>query len=73
MDTITRSEARFRVAVHRSLGCYVARVANLPGCICRGSTQAEAVENARAAIRAYLALAPILATEAIIVELEISA
>lgn len=73
MDAITRHEARFRVAVHRSLGCYVARVASLPGCICRGSTQAEAVENARAAIRAYLALAPILATEAVVVELEITA
>ena len=64
---------RFRVSVHRSLGCYVARVASLPGCISRGATQAEAVENARAAIRAYLALAPILATEAVVVELEITA
>jgi predicted RNase H-like HicB family nuclease len=73
MDTHPARESRFRVAVHRSLGCYVARVAGLPGCVTRGSTQAEAVENARAAIRAYLALAPILATESVVVELEISA
>ena len=73
METNLPREPRFRIAVHRSLGCYVARVATLPGCVSRGATQAEAVENARAAIRAYLALAPILATEAVVVELEISA
>ena len=72
MDLSHPGVSRFRVSVHRSLGCYVARVASLPGCISRGSTQAEAIENARAAIRAYLALAPILATEAVVVELEIS-
>ena len=73
MNANPSREARFLVAVHRSLGCYVARVTTLPGCVSRGETQAEAVENARAAIRAYLALAPILATEGIVVELDVTA
>jgi predicted RNase H-like HicB family nuclease len=49
--------ARFRVALHRAMGCYVARVLELPGCICRGATEVEAVETARASIRAYLQVA----------------
>ena len=47
----------FRVALHRAMGCYVARVVELPGCVCRGATEVEAVETARASIRAYLQVA----------------
>ncbi len=66
-------EARFKVAVHRCLNLYIARVEGLPGCVCRGATPSEAVESARAAIRAWLAVAPLLASEAVVVELVISA
>ena len=46
--------ACFRVALHRAMGCYVARVLELPGCVCRGDTEVEAVERARVSIRTYL-------------------
>jgi len=65
--------ARYRIAVHRLMGCYFARVAQLPGCVCRGATEVEAVENARAAIRAYLWIAQALARDEAHVEIEISA
>jgi predicted RNase H-like HicB family nuclease len=64
---------RFRIAVHRVVGCYVARTPTLPGCACRGATAVEAIENVRAAIRAYLVTAQALAGETVVVELEISA
>ena len=64
---------RFRVAVHRAKGCYYAKVVNLPGCISRGATEVEAVENARMAIRAYLWVAKALAGERATVEIEITA
>lgn len=63
---------RFRVALHRAKGGYVACVADLPGCAARGSTEVEALECARAAIRAHLALAEAIAGEAALVELEIA-
>lgn len=64
---------RFRIAVHRVVGCYIARTPTLPGCVCRGATAVEAIENVRAAIRAYLVTAQVLAGEQVVVELEISA
>jgi predicted RNase H-like HicB family nuclease len=64
---------RFRVAVHRAKGCYFARVVELPGCVARGATEVEAVENARAAIRSYLWISEALAGDRAIVELEIRA
>jgi predicted RNase H-like HicB family nuclease len=54
-------------------GCYFARVIDLPGCIARGDSEVEAVENARTAIRAFLCVAQVLSTERPTVELEISA
>lgn len=72
MEPNTKSTA-FRIAVHRSLNLYIAKVDGLPGCVSRGATPSEAVENARAAIRAYLAVAPLLAADAIVVELVICA
>lgn len=64
---------RYRIALHRAKGCYFARVVNLPGCVSRGATEVEAVENARAAIRAYLWIARVLAADDATTELEISA
>ena len=55
------------------MGCYFARVAELPGCVCRGATEVEAIENARAAIGAYLWIAHALAADEARIELEISA
>jgi predicted RNase H-like HicB family nuclease len=64
---------RFRIAVHRARGGYFARVLNLPGCIARGATEVEAVENARLNIRAYLWIAQALAENQATVMLEITA
>lgn len=65
--------ARFRIALHRCGATYFARAVDLPGCVSRGATEVEAVENARAAIRAYVRIAQVLAGERATVELEISA
>ncbi|HXS54442.1 MAG TPA: type II toxin-antitoxin system HicB family antitoxin [Usitatibacter sp.] len=64
--------SRFRLALHRANGGYVACVAELPGCARRGSTEVEAIECARAAIRAHLALVEAIAGESVLVELEIA-
>jgi predicted RNase H-like HicB family nuclease len=61
----------FRVALHRAMGCYFARVLEIPGCVGRGSTQVEAVETARSAIRAYLVMARALDGDTAVVQLEI--
>jgi predicted RNase H-like HicB family nuclease len=65
--------ARFHVAIHRASGCYFAQVIDLPGCVARGATEVEALENARGAIRAFLWAAQVLAGDAPTVQLEISA
>jgi len=64
---------RYRVAVHYVRGCYVARVLDIPGCVSRGASEVEAVENARMAIRTYLGIARALAGDRAVVELEIAA
>lgn len=64
---------RFRISVHRIRGGYVARVADLPGCACRGVSPVEAVEKARHAIRAWIEMAAAVTCEPAIVEIEISA
>ncbi len=69
----TPAPARFRIALHRWQGSYFARAVDIPGCVSRGATEVEAVENARAAIRAYVRIAHVLAAESATVELEISA
>jgi predicted RNase H-like HicB family nuclease len=71
--TIPASRTRFRVAIHRANGSYIAQVVDLPGCFSRGATEVEALENARSAIRAYLWLAQLLAGDTATVQLEISA
>ena len=46
---------RYRVLIEQDEdGVYVAEAPALPGCISEGSTRAEAVENVREAIAAYL-------------------
>jgi predicted RNase H-like HicB family nuclease len=73
MDGFPSPDARYRVSLHRTRGCWFARVAELPGCVARGASQVEAVENARAMIRAYAWLAEALANEPAAVVLEIRA
>jgi predicted RNase H-like HicB family nuclease len=70
---MNETSPRFRVAIHRAKGCYFAQVIDLPGCIVRGGSEVEAVENARSAIRAYLWIAQALAGDRATVQLEISA
>lgn len=65
--------SRFRIALHRVKGGYFARSLDFPGCVCRGETEVEAVENARATIRSYIRIARLFATQRPTVELEISA
>jgi predicted RNase H-like HicB family nuclease len=69
----TKSAPKYRVALYRARGCYFAWVSELPGCISRGATEVEAIENARAAIRAYLWVTQVLAGDRATVELEIGA
>ena len=64
---------RFVVAIHHTRqGCF-AQVVNLPGCFARGANEVEALENARAAIRAFLAITHLLQQQKPRVSLEISA
>lgn len=72
MDDVTPS-LRYTVRIHRAHGNYFARVLQLPGCVSRGATEVEAVENVRAAIRAYLWVARLVASDPATVELEIRA
>jgi predicted RNase H-like HicB family nuclease len=65
--------SRYRIAVHRAKGAYFARVLNLPGCIARGATEVEAIENARTNIRAYVFIAQVLAQDDATVTLDIVA
>lgn len=64
---------RYRVALHRAKGGYFAWVVELPGCVARGASEVEAVENARSAIRAYRWMARLLEAEQATLELEIRA
>ena len=46
---------KYRVLIEQDEdGVYVAQVPTLPGCISQGRTRAEALENVREAIAAYL-------------------
>jgi predicted RNase H-like HicB family nuclease len=66
-------DIRFRIAIHRIRGSYFANVAELPGCFSRGTSEVEALENTRAAIRAYALLMQALADDTATVQLEITA
>ena len=73
LGAMDHGASRFRIAVHRFRGGYFANALDLPGCVARGATEVEAIENARAAIRAYRLVAGVLAAERATVVLEISA
>ncbi len=47
---------RYKVALHRSDEGFAASVPGLPGCWSQGATEAEALENIRAAIAEYLSV-----------------
>jgi predicted RNase H-like HicB family nuclease len=47
---------QYKVALHRSEEGIAASVPGLPGCWSQGATEAEALENIRAAIVEYLAV-----------------
>lgn len=64
---------RYRIALHRTRRGYFAVSLDIPGCVCSGATEVEAVENARASIRSYLRLTRLFASQRPAVELEISA
>jgi len=65
--------ARFVIAIHRIPQGYCAQVVNLPGCFAKGSTEVEALENVRAMIPTFAALASLIAQSKPRVRLEISA
>lgn len=62
---------RYRIALYRAQGGYFARVIELPGCVAKGATEIEAVENVRGAIRFHLLISRVLAGDRATVELEI--
>lgn len=72
VELISANE-RFCISVHRVRGSYFARVAELPGCITRGASEVEAVENARIAIRLYRAIAREMEHDAATVRVQIRA
>ena len=47
---------KYRIALHRSEKGYGVSVPGLPGCWSQGTTEQEAVENIRDAIREYLSV-----------------
>ena len=47
-------QMKYRIALHRSEEGYSVSVPGLPGCWSQGTTEQEAVENIREAIREYL-------------------
>ena len=65
--------SRHVVAIHRTPAGYFARVLDLPGCISKGATEVEALENVREMIRLHAALARLASSERPRVSLEISA
>lgn len=47
---------RYRIALHQSDEGYSVSVPGLPGCWSQGTTEAEAIENIKDALREYLAV-----------------
>jgi predicted RNase H-like HicB family nuclease len=68
-----RSPPRFRICVHRTTECYYARVVELPGCVARGATVVESIENVRGAIRTFLVVARLHVNDTPVVHVEITA
>lgn len=47
---------KYKIAIHKSDEGYSVSVPGLPGCWSQGTTEAEALENIRDAIREYLSV-----------------
>jgi len=47
---------KYKIAIHKSDDGYSVSVPGLPGCWSQGTTEPEALENIRGAIREYLAV-----------------
>ena len=47
---------KYKIALHRSEEGFAASVPGLPGCWSQGATEAEALDNIRAAIAEYLSV-----------------
>ena len=72
MDRLDELPRRYHLALHRVKGCYVAEVTDLPGCVARGASEVEAVENARLALRCWLGISRALGRETVLADLEIA-
>jgi predicted RNase H-like HicB family nuclease len=68
-----RQEAmRYRIALHQSEEGFAVSVPGLPGCWSQGATESEAIENAKDAIRHYLAVVNELLRNERVHEIEVS-
>ena len=63
---------RYRLSLHRVDGGFVARMPDIPGCFAHGHSEVEAVENARAALRAWLGVSRRVADAPALVELHVA-
>ena len=64
---------RYKIALKKTEEGYAVSVPGLPGCWSQGATEAEALANAEAAIREYLAVAGDLIGDAELREIEVAA
>jgi predicted RNase H-like HicB family nuclease len=64
---------RFSVCVHRTRGGFIARVIEIPGCVARGDSEVQAIENVRNVIRTFALVARLLEQDKPTVRVEISA
>jgi predicted RNase H-like HicB family nuclease len=72
METSGTSE-RFIVAIHRTPAGYYARVLNLPGCLAKGASEVEALENVRVMIGTFIKVMRLVEQDKARVSVEISA
>jgi predicted RNase H-like HicB family nuclease len=63
---------RFVVAIHKTPAGYYARALDVPGCIAKGGSEVEALENVRLAIRTFLVVTSLVEQHQARVRLEIS-
>ena len=62
----------YRIALYQSEEGFAVSVPGLPGCWSQGATEAEAIENAKHAIRDYLAVVDELLRNEQVREIEVS-
>ena len=63
---------KYKIALRRSEEGFSVSVPGLPGCWSQGTTEQEALENIRDAIREYLAAVGDLSEDAIIREIDVA-